>query len=63
LKESRKSFSNFIEEQKQQKKLADLTSSNKKKEVDVQVDELIKVRQLRPKRAFGLEDLDDIGIL
>eukprot|EP01114_Cavostelium_apophysatum_P024678 TRINITY_DN973_c0_g1_i2.p1 TRINITY_DN973_c0_g1~~TRINITY_DN973_c0_g1_i2.p1 ORF type:complete len:955 (+),score=319.11 TRINITY_DN973_c0_g1_i2:111-2975(+) len=57
LKQCRDSFSNLLLESKLMKPAE---PANKKKEVGVQADEVIKMRQLRPKKNMGLEDLEDI---
>jgi len=59
LRQSREAFTQLVQEQKQTLKANENAAKNKK-EVEVEVDELIKIRQLRGKRNFGLEDLEDI---
>jgi len=48
------SFARLLVEQQKKK-----PTETKKKEVDVQADDLIKVRLLRSKRTFGMEDIED----
>jgi coatomer subunit beta len=48
------SFARLLAEQQKKK-----PTDTKKKEVDVQADDLIKVRLLRSKRTFGMEDIED----
>jgi len=48
------SFKYFLFEQQKKK-----PTEVKKKEVDVQADDLIKIRLLRSKRTFGMEDIED----
>jgi hypothetical protein len=59
LQQCREAFTALLKEQQKSKP----SEKKQKKEVDVQVDDLIRVRQLLPKRGFGLEDLDDMGML
>jgi coatomer subunit beta len=56
IEECHNSFSRLLADQEKSK-----PKEIKKKEVDVQVDDLIKVRLLRNKRTFGMEDIEDYG--
>jgi len=55
LKDCHNSFTRLLNDQQKAKPV-----EVKKKEVDVQADDLIKVRLLRSKRTFGLEDMEDL---
>lgn len=57
MKETKVAFSNLIKAQQATQKSAE---KSKKKVVQVQADDLIKVSQLRKKNA-GLSDQNDIG--
>jgi len=55
LRQCRESFARILDEQQKLKR----ASHSKQKEVDCQTDDLIKVRQLRSKKTYGIEDVED----
>jgi len=55
VEQCRQSYSTHLET-----KVNQPTQVAQKKEVSVQVDDVIKIRQLRTKRLYGLEDLDEM---
>eukprot|EP01119_Soliformovum_irregulare_P008401 TRINITY_DN2151_c0_g1_i1.p1 TRINITY_DN2151_c0_g1~~TRINITY_DN2151_c0_g1_i1.p1 ORF type:complete len:947 (+),score=306.48 TRINITY_DN2151_c0_g1_i1:94-2934(+) len=56
LKDCRSAFTRLCQEQQRSKPV-----QKKKKEVNVQADDLIKVRQLSGKKNFGSDEYDDMG--